>query len=62
MDNNEIEILSPSSYCTYSVLENKQRTITKNQNILDDKLNRILKILTGDNTGEKNKGECCKEK
>ncbi len=45
IDEPEIEILSPSSFCTYSVVENKLRTITQNQKIIDDKLNKISERL-----------------
>ncbi len=48
----EIEILSPSSFCTYSVIENKQRTITQNQKIIDDKLTEVLKLLRWQVYGE----------
>ena len=41
----EIDILETTSYLLYSVVENKLSRMSKNQKILDSKLNSILQIL-----------------
>lgn len=42
---NEIELINVPLCCTFTVVQNGQRIITKNQEIINDKLNQLLENI-----------------